>query len=589
MLQAQNTAEKLLDKLNTGNLTMSYNTIKICTLDSNLKWSSEQKLESLTIDQEKMMYLVHESEMCESNIMLVNFDHMLIKEQCILLNLKNDNTAMMLTFASNEDAQDFIKLLSNASKTEIVDSGLSRFDQRTEEASASSYFQFYGCLAQQQNMMQDFIRTSTYQRAVLANLDDFKDKVVLDVGAGSGILSFFAVQAEAKTVYAIEASSMAVHCETLTKSNGYEDRIKVIAEKVENAVLPELVDTIISEPMGCMLLNERMLESFVHARKFLKPGGKMYPTIGDLHFAPFSDEILYAETCAKANFWAQDHFHGINLSALKTQGFLEFFRQPIVDTFHCGILMAHGLKYTIDFSTCAEESFQRIEIPFDFEMKRTCFVHGMAFWFDVAFIGTNSTVWLSTSPSEPLTHWYQVRCQIMHPLFCKIDSHLTGTVIFVANKRQSYDIELTMSCDGKSTTNVLDLKYPFFRYNGQPVQPPPGNQNISPTDAYWSMVRQQPTTSEQHFAVNGNGAIVGVDVNDPQSMAQNAVNAWNAAGASTSSFSESAFSAAGYNHLGGPGYVGTVYDSSLMFYPEHSEWKKRHPDQAVLFFTSSTF
>ncbi|XP_003377729.1 histone-arginine methyltransferase CARM1, partial [Trichinella spiralis] len=432
-------------------------------------------------------------EMCESSIMLVNFDHMLIKEQCILLNLKNDNTAMMLTFSSSEDAQDFIKLLSNASKSEVVDSGLSRFDQRTEEASASSYFQ-----------------------------------VVLDVGAGSGILSFFAVQAEAKTVYAIEASSMAVHCETLTKSNGYEDRIKVIAEKVENAVLPELVDTIISEPMGCMLLNERMLESFVHARKFLKPGGKMYPTIGDLHFAPFSDEILYAETCAKANFWAQDHFHGINLSALKTQGFLEFFRQPIVDTFHCGILMAHGLKYTIDFSTCAEESFQRIEIPFDFEMKRTCFVHGMAFWFDVAFIGTNSTVWLSTSPSEPLTHWYQVRCQIMHPLFCKIDSHLTGTVIFVANKRQSYDIELTMSCDGKSTTNVLDLKYPFFRYNGQPVQPPPGNQNISPTDAYWSMVRQQPTTSEQHFAVNGNGAIVGVDVNDPQSMAQNAVNAWNA-------------------------------------------------------------
>ncbi|KRX91627.1 Histone-arginine methyltransferase CARM1, partial [Trichinella pseudospiralis] len=542
--------------------------VTICTLDNNLKWTNEQKLESLTVDQDKIMYLVHESEMCESSIILVNFDHMLIKEKCIILNLKNDNTTMMLTFSSNEDAQDFIKLLSNASKSEVADSGLSRFDQRTEEASASSYFQFYGCLAQQQNMMQDFIRTSTYQRAVLANLDDFKDKVVLDVGAGSGILSFFAVQAEAKTVYAIEASSMAVHCETLTKSNGYADRIIVIAEKVEDAVLPELVDTIISEPMGCMLLNERMLESFVHARKFLKPGGKMYPTIGDLHFAPFSDEILYAETCAKANFWAQDHFHGINLSALKNQGFLEFFRQPIVDTFHCGILMAQGSKYTIDFSTCAEESFQRIEIPFDFEMKRTCFIHGMAFWFDVAFMGTNSTIWLSTSPSEPLTHWYQVRCQIMHPLFCKIDSHLTGTVIFVANKRQSYDIELTMSCDGKSTTNVLDLKYPFFRYNGQPVQPPPGNQNISPTDAYWSMVRQQPTPSEQPFAVNGNGAVVGVDVNDPQSMAQNAVNAWNAAATSTSAFSDSAFSAAGYNHLGVPGYVGTVYDSSLMFYPE---------------------
>ena len=74
-------------------------------------------------------------------------------------------------------------------------------------------FQFYGYLSQQQNMMQDYIRTSTYQRAMLDNCIDFADKVVLDVGAGSGILSFFAVQAGARKVYAIEASSMAKHCE----------------------------------------------------------------------------------------------------------------------------------------------------------------------------------------------------------------------------------------------------------------------------------------------------------------------------------------------------------------------------------------
>jgi histone-arginine methyltransferase CARM1 len=64
-------------------------------------------------------------------------------------------------------------------------------------------------------MLQDYIRTSTYQKAVLINTVDFQDKVILDVGAGSGILSFFSVQAGAKKVYAVEASSMAQHAQVL--------------------------------------------------------------------------------------------------------------------------------------------------------------------------------------------------------------------------------------------------------------------------------------------------------------------------------------------------------------------------------------
>ena len=59
----------------------------------------------------------------------------------------------------------------------------------------------------------------------------------------------------------------------MAKFNSLE-QIQVVAGKIEEIELPEKVDIIISEPMGYMLFNERMLETFLHAKKWLKPGGK---------------------------------------------------------------------------------------------------------------------------------------------------------------------------------------------------------------------------------------------------------------------------------------------------------------------------
>jgi predicted RNA methylase len=60
----------------------------------------------------------------------------------------------------------------------------------------------------------------TYYAAVLENRADFEGKIVVDVGAGSGILSLFAAQAGAKMVYAIEASDMAQYAKRLAAGNG---------------------------------------------------------------------------------------------------------------------------------------------------------------------------------------------------------------------------------------------------------------------------------------------------------------------------------------------------------------------------------
>ena len=63
--------------------------------------------------------------------------------------------------------------------------------------------------------------------------------------------------------------------QALVQHNNLGQQIIVIPGKVEEVEVPEQVDTIISEPMGYMLFNERMLESYLHAKKWLKPGGEV--------------------------------------------------------------------------------------------------------------------------------------------------------------------------------------------------------------------------------------------------------------------------------------------------------------------------
>jgi len=136
-------------------------------------------------------------------------------------------------------------------------------------------------------MIQSFIRKAAYHAAIMGNPDVFKDKVVMDVGTGSGILagemasflcqSFYlmfthltllyshhftlttiigtsttttythvdntiivwAAQAGAKRVYAIEYTAMANHARRVVQANGVDHIVTVIQGAVEDVVLPE--------------------------------------------------------------------------------------------------------------------------------------------------------------------------------------------------------------------------------------------------------------------------------------------------------------------------------------------------------------
>lgn len=76
-------------------------------------------------------------------------------------------------------------------------------------------------------MLEDYPRTESYRRAILENASYFKDKIIMDVGCGTGILSIFCAQAGAKKVYAVEASNLAFLAKEIIKENNFEEVIEV--------------------------------------------------------------------------------------------------------------------------------------------------------------------------------------------------------------------------------------------------------------------------------------------------------------------------------------------------------------------------
>uniref|UniRef100_A0AAV1TF50 type I protein arginine methyltransferase n=1 Tax=Peronospora matthiolae TaxID=2874970 RepID=A0AAV1TF50_9STRA len=369
--------------------------------------------------------------------------------------------------------EDMQESLAPSSPVHIVEgrSSTSRSHEDSDKTDEDNPFsQYYGMLLHQQNMLQDHVRTGTYERAMLSNPSDFKDKVVLDVGTGSGILAFFAIKAGARKVYAVELSNMADCARELVAANGLSDRIIVLKGKMEEVELPEKVDVVVSEPMGFFLVHERMLETFVAAGKTWHrhaPSFKMFPSLGTMFMSPFSDESIYREQMAKVSFWQQQDFYGVDLSTLRARAMDNHFSQPVVGYFPPEILLSSKpAEHVLDFATISQEELHTFDFPFHFVVERTAIVHGLGCWFTVDFVGSDARVVLSTAPQDAGTHWYQCRLLLSTPVAVNASQSISGNLHFVANKKFSYDVDLEVRLDETSVVsrNHIHLHDQMYHY-----------------------------------------------------------------------------------------------------------------------------
>lgn len=77
-------------------------------------------------------------------------------------------------------------------------------------------------------MLKDAVRTDAYRDFVYENKSVFKDKVVLDVGCGTGILSMFCAKAGAKKVIAVDNSNIIDRAKEIVHDNGLGDVITYV-------------------------------------------------------------------------------------------------------------------------------------------------------------------------------------------------------------------------------------------------------------------------------------------------------------------------------------------------------------------------
>ena len=308
----------------------------------------------------------------------------------------------------------------------------------------TGYFGGYSHYSIHEEMLKDLPRTEGYRDALEAYGSQLKDKIVLDVGCGTGILSLFAARAGARHVIGVDRSDIIDEAREIVRQNGYEDRVTLIKSKLEDVVLPSkiapdgTVDVIVSEWMGYMLLFESMLPSVLVARdRWLAKDGTMFPSRATMSVCAIEDEDLWKE---KFGYWTD--VYGFDMRNLRShvlaEPYVEVISGKTVVSNHCVISDLDLLKV------------KNVELDFasDFSLTTTkaATVHGILIWFDVRWPAKDAKP-LTTSPHATPTHWKQTLLFLERPVELEKGATMTGTCTLKrgSDNEREYTASLTVT------------------------------------------------------------------------------------------------------------------------------------------------
>ncbi len=258
-------------------------------------------------------------------------------------------------------------------------------------------------------MIRDRVRTEAFRRAIDAVVRP--GDVVLDVGAGSGILSVFAARAGAAHVYAVEQTSVAVLAQQLAAANGVEEIVHVIHGDILDVEPPERVEVIVSEWLGGFGIDEGMLGAVTAARdRWLKPGGVMIPRSVTAWAALVHDRYL-----GDMVSFLRNNPYGLRLDDLVEKTVNEILYSGTFRHLTASDMRSEPSRlWTTDTDLIPLEQAQAAhEAETRLQVREPGTANALALWFSAELAPGIS---LSVGPGDPPTHWGMTTAPLNSPV-----------------------------------------------------------------------------------------------------------------------------------------------------------------------------